>query len=105
MFLHLLAHEAQVADIPRIPEPDADPGHDVRVCRDRANLGEDGGPAALRLHAAEVRLHARSLRARTVAVRHLPETVSERLRADLDRLEEDVVLRIASHVGLVQRTG
>jgi hypothetical protein len=37
-------------------------------------------------------------------VRHLVEAVLERLRADLDRLEEDVVLGVARHGALLSHT-
>lgn len=48
-------------------------------------------------HGAERRLGAGALGARTVAMRRLPEPVLRCLRADLYRLEQYVVLRIARH--------
>ena len=93
-----VAHQAQVPDVAVVPEPRADPVRVVALRGDRAVLGAHGAPAALRLHGPEVGLKARPVRAGAVAMRHLEEPVGQRLRADLDRLEEDVVLRIAGHV-------
>src|SRR5436190_12380242 len=64
---------------------------------DRAVLGAAGAPAALRLHAAVIGLHAGLLGPGPDAVRYLVEAILQRLRTDLDRLKEDVVLRIARH--------
>src|SRR5581483_3751969 len=68
---------------------------------DRAVLGAARGVAAFGLHGPEVGLAQGSLGAEAVAVGDLVEAVLHRLRADLDRLEEDVVLGIARHSRLL----
>src|SRR5262245_11053055 len=65
---------------------------------DGAVLGADRGVAALRLHRPEIRLVERLLRSEAVAVGDLVEAVLHSLRADLNRLEEDVVLRVTRHL-------
>ena len=62
-----------------------------------AVLGVDGGPAALGLHRAVTRLPSGLLHAEPRAMGHLVEAVPEGLRADLERLEEDGVLRVSRH--------
>ena len=95
-----VAHERQVLDVVVVPEAR---GHAVRVVAlgvDRAVLRADGRIAALRLHRAEVRLAEGLLRAEAVAMRDLVEAVLHRLRADLNGLEEDVVLGVARHLAM-----
>src|SRR3954449_12976643 len=92
-----VAHEAEVLDVVVVPEARR---HAVRVVRfgmDRAVLRADRGVAALGLHRTEVRLVERLLRPEPIAVRDLVEAVLHCLRPDLDRLEEDVVLRVTRH--------
>ena len=100
-----VAHEAQVGDVALVPEPGADAVRIVRLRRDRAVLGRHGSPAALGLHGAEVRLEAGPVGAGTVAVRRLEEAVGQGLRADLERLEQDVVLGIARHLSYLSSLG
>src|SRR5437773_2281726 len=69
----------------------------VRLGRDRAVLGAAGAVAALGLQRAEIGLAERLLRPEAVAMRDLVEAVLHRLRPELDRLEEDVVFRVARH--------
>src|SRR5262245_48781849 len=65
---------------------------------DRAVLGTDRAPATFCLHAPVVGLEARLFGSSPDAVGHLIEAVLQRLRPELDRLEQDVVLRVARHV-------
>jgi hypothetical protein len=94
-----VGHLPQVAHVAGVPELAGDPGHDVTAGGDRADLGEDRRPAALGLHPAEGGLEPGLVRAGAVAVRDLPEPVPQRVRADPDRLEQDVVLGFAGHDG------
>ena len=75
----------------------------VRLGVNRAVLGTEGAPAALGLHPAVIGLKARLLRAGADAVGHLVEAILQRLGPELDRLEEDVVLRVARHTVLLPR--
>ncbi len=92
-----VAHDPQVADVAVVPDAGRHAMRVVRLGRDRAVLGAAGGVATLGLHGAEVRLAERPLRAEAVAMGDLVEAVLHRLRADLDRLEEHVVLRVTRH--------
>ena len=96
-----VAHRREVAHIALVPDPRRDPRGVVRLGVDRAILGAARTPAALGLHATVVRLHPRLLRAGADAMWHLVEAVLQRLRADPDRLEEDVVLGVARHSPLL----
>src|SRR5688572_7084235 len=78
----------------------------VRFRVDGAVLRAAGRIAALGLHGAEVSLAHRLLRPESVAVGDLVEAVLHGLRADLNRLEEDVVLRVTRHwAGLLLTSG
>src|SRR5450631_2642528 len=63
----------------------------------RAVLGVDARPAALGLDRAVRCLKAGPVGAGADAMRDLIEAVAQGLRADLDRLEQNVVFRIARH--------
>ncbi len=95
--VRLVGHQREVAHVILVPDPLGDDRVVVGVGADESLLGADGGPAALRLHPAEARLRARLLAPEARAVGHLVEAVSQRLRADLDRLEEHVMAGIAGH--------
>ena len=92
-----LAQVAKVDDIAAVPDACGRVRILVGLRMDRAILGEYGAPAALGLHAAEVRLRPGPLGSRPGAVRGLPEAVAQRLRPDPDRLEQNVVLGVACH--------
>src|SRR5512132_754970 len=64
---------------------------------DRAVLGAAGAVTPLGLHGAEVGLAHRLLRPESVAMGDLVEAVLHRLRAELDGLEENVVLGVTRH--------
>jgi hypothetical protein len=93
----VLAHEREVVRILGIPDAHRDDGPEVGVLAHEGLFRADGRPAAFGLHAAEAGLRAGLLRAEARAMRNGVETVPKRLRADPDRLEEDVVTRIAGH--------
>ena len=80
-----------------VPQPGRHVGRLVGLGADRAVLGADRGPAALRLHPAEGGLRPRLLDPEAGAVRYLVEPVAQRLRPDPDRLEQDVVALLAAH--------
>src|ERR1700681_647608 len=92
-----IAHVAQIDDVALVPQTRRVPGILVRFWVDRAELGANDAPAALGLHSAKARLSARALRAVTRAVGCLPEAIAAGLRAEADRLEENVVLWISCH--------
>ncbi len=92
-----VAHDREVLDVVVVPEAGRDAVGVVRLGRDRAVLRADAAVAALGLHRPEVGLVHRLLRAESVAVRNLVEAVLHRLRAELDRLEENVVPGVSSH--------
>ena len=91
-----IAHVAQVDHVSLIPDARGGVGILVRFGMDGAELREHGAPAALGLHAAQMRLGAGSFGAGPGAMRGLPESIAERLRADLDGLEQ---ARRASDLG------
>src|SRR5438309_11307577 len=64
---------------------------------DGAVLRVDPCPAAFRLERAVRGLEAGPVGARADTVRHLVETVAQRLRPDLDRLKQNIMLGIACH--------
>ena len=92
-----VAHEPEVLDVVVVPEARGDPVRVVGLRMDGAVLRTDCGVATLGLHGPEVRLVEGLLRPEPVAVGDLVEAVLHGLRADLDRLEEDVVLRVTRH--------
>src|SRR5262245_14245516 len=65
-------------------------------------LGTDHRPSAFGLDPAHGRFRIRPHMAEAIAVRHLIEPVLRCLRPDLDRLEQNVVTRIARHIALPQ---
>ena len=93
-----VAHEAQVPDVTIVPEPCADTVCVVALGSDPAVLGRNRPPTALGFHRTKVRLEARPVRARSIAVSHLEEPVWKRLWAHLDGLEKDVVFWISRHL-------
>ena len=95
--VHGLGHQRQRGHVAVVPQSGFGKGQDVAGRMDVAFLRRDDGPAALGLDAAHGRLGARHDMAHAGAVRHLIEAVSGRLRADLHRLEQDVVTRVARH--------
>ena len=95
--VRLLGHEREVARVVLVPDRCETTGQKSESGLTSASSVQTAGPAALGLHAAEVRLRARLLAPEARAVRHLVEAVPQRLRPDLDRLEEDVVAGIARH--------
>ena len=90
----LVAHHREHLHVVVVPQPRRDVGRLVRLGVDGAVLGADRCPAALRLDGAVAGLRPRLLDAEPRAVRHLVEAVAQRLRADLHRLEQDVVTRV-----------
>src|SRR5208283_2372290 len=93
----MIGHRLEVAHVALVPDARREAMRVVGLRMDRAVLGVDAGPAAFGLERAVRRLKARSVRARADAVRHLIKAIAQRLRADLDGLEQDVVLGIARH--------
>jgi hypothetical protein len=92
-----VAHDRQVAQVVVVPDASRNDGPEVRVDADERFLGAHGSPAALGLHGAKAGLRGRLLASEPGAMRHAIEAVLERLRADPDRLEEDIVAGIARH--------
>ena len=97
MLVHRLAHQRVVRDVVIVPQPRLDIGRHVAAGMDLAFLGRDHGPAALRLHAPHGGMGVRVAVAHAVAMRHLEKAVLRGDRPDADRLEQDVVARIARH--------
>src|SRR2546425_7682125 len=92
---------AQIDDVALVPQPRRVPRVLVGLGVDRAKFGADDRPASLGLHAAKARLRPRPVRAVAGAVRGLPETVAHRLRAERNRLKQDVV-RSEEHTSELQ---
>jgi hypothetical protein len=103
MAMHGLGHMRQGRDVMVVPEPRLLIGRDIAGGMDLAFLGADHGPAALGLHAAHGRQRQRHVVAHAVAMGHLVEAVAGGDGADLDRLEQDIVTRIARHSGPPER--
>ena len=93
----LLAQERQVVEVLVVPEPGECLRCTIGFGVDRTDLGADRRPASLGLHGAKARLGPRHVGPEAGAVRDLEEAVAEDERADCDRLEEDVVPRVARH--------
>ena len=97
MPVDFVTHVAEVDDIALVPDAGRDAMHVVGFRMDRGVLGADAAPAALGLHAAEGSLGARPFGTCAVAVGNLIEAIFHGLRADLNRLEQAVILRITRH--------
>ena len=98
VLVDVLGHRTQIAHIALVPDPRRKPVRVVRFRVNRAVLGVDAGPTALGLQRAVGGLEAGLVGSGADAVRNLVEAIAERLRADLDRLEQNVVFRIACHI-------
>src|ERR1700682_4287390 len=85
-----IAHVAQIDDVALVPQTRRVPGILVRLWGDRPERGASAAPPACGLHSAKARLRAGALRAVTRAVGCLPEAIAAGLRAEADRLGEDV---------------
>ena len=97
MRVHLLDEPLVRRDVRVVPETALDEAADVRGGMDFDLLGADDGPTALGLDAAHDRVGGRVAVAHAVAMRHLEEAVARGDRAELHRLEQDVVARVAGH--------
>ncbi len=95
--VHFLAHQRERGNVVIVPEPRFDVRRDVAGRMDLAFLGADDRPAAFGFRRAHRRVRLRHGVTHAVAVRDLEEAVLRRYRADADRLEQDVVARIALH--------
>ena len=78
-----------------VPESQFDERPDVGGRVDLDLLGAYHGPAAFGLDPAHIGLAGRIAVSHAVAVRHLVEAVACGHRADLDRLEEDVIAGVS----------
>ena len=97
VLVHRLAHQRVVRDVVVVPQPRLDERRHVAGGMDLALLGRDHRPAALRLHPAHGGMGVGMRMPHAVAMRHLEEPVLGGDRPDADRLEQDVVTRIARH--------
>ena len=91
-------HQPEIHDVILIPQLRKRPRIDRILRNDPRQVHEDDSVPAIGLHPPVPRLEPGRVGARTVALRWLHEAVARYMRADLDRLEQDVVLRIAGHV-------
>ena len=98
-----LDHASQGGDVLLVPEPRLGKGTDVAAVVDLAFLGADRAPAAFGLDAAQRRLRAGVAVAHAGAMGHLVEAVFGRHRPDGNRLEENIVTRVARHDPAYQR--
>ncbi len=97
--LDLLDQSRVRGNVGVVPEPAFDEAADVRARVDLHLLGADDGPAAFRLDPSHDRVRRRVAMAHAVAVRHLEEAVARCHRTESDRLEENVVTRVAHGLG------
>ncbi len=95
--MDVIGHGAQIAYVARVPDARRQAVRVVRFGVNGTIFGIDSRPAALGLQRSMRRLETRLVGTRADAMRHLVEPVAQRLRADFDRLEQDVVFRIARH--------
>src|SRR5919202_303549 len=93
-----VAHRREVADVVVVPQTRRNAMRVVRFGRNRAVLSADRAVAALGLRRSEECLAERLLRAKSVAVRDLVKAILHCLRADANRFEKDIVLRVARHL-------
>ena len=97
MGMHLVGHLGHDWNIAVVPQAALDAGAVLGSVMDFHLFGAHNRPATFGLHTAHLR-HAGGVgAAHAIAVRHLVEPVACRNRTDLDRLEQDVVARIAVH--------
>ena len=95
--VQLVAHMAVIDDVALVPHPPQRERVFVRFRVHRDRLGEHRAPAALGLGAAKRGLGAGPLGAESRAMGGLPETVFQCLGAELDGLEQNVILRFPCH--------
>jgi len=103
MLVQAIVQVAQVDDVAVIPDARRHAVGVIGFRRDRTVFGAARTPSTFGLHTAIGRLRTRLLGAGADAMRNLVEAVLHRLRADLDRLEQNVVFWIARH-GLTSRS-
>jgi hypothetical protein len=95
--MNVVAHGAQIPDVAFVPDARRQTMRVVRFRMNGAVLGVDPGPAALGFQRAVRRLKTGPIGTGADAMRHLVEPVAQRLRADFDGLEQNVVFWIARH--------
>ena len=99
MRVNLFGHQGVGPDIRGVPKTGIGVGQIVGRRVNRAILRAHHAPAPLGLHGAQVRQHPRPQPSKAGAMGHLIEAVFRRDRPDPDRLEENVVARIATYRG------
>ena len=88
-------HLDEARHVVLIPDAQFDERRDLGCVVDFHLLGEDDAPAAFRFHPPHLGRRRWIAIAATIAMRHLIEAVLGRHRPDFDRLEQDIVARIA----------
>src|SRR6476469_6419946 len=97
VLVRAVGHHPKRPHVLVVPQPGRHVRRLVRLGADRAVLGADRRPAALRLHPAEGGLRPGLLDPEAGAVRYLVEPVAQRLWPDPDRFEQDVVTLLPAH--------
>ncbi len=95
--MHVIDHGLQVTHVALIPDAGGDAQSVIALGMDRALFGVDRTPAAFGFDAAVGHVHAGRVRAGAVAVRHLIETIADRLRAEFERREKNVETWVSCH--------
>src|SRR5581483_4102665 len=98
VFVQGVAHKRQIADVIVIPDRAENKWQDVVLWSDRDVFRVDRTPSTFGLDSPQLRLHSRRVRAGADAMWGLVEAVAHRLGAELDRLKENVVLRITGQL-------
>ena len=104
MLVDRVGHQRHRRNVAVVPQPAFVKRLAVGGRMDFGLLRRDDGPAALGLDPAKPRQRLRLGPADAGAVRHLVEAVARRHRPDADRLEQDVVARVAGHAGRIAST-
>ena len=92
----LATEVGEVVGVVVVPEPAEGWDHPVRLGMDGGDALADGAPAAVGPHGAKARLRTRLVGSEAIRVGNLEEAVLERLRPERERLEQQVVRRLAS---------
>src|SRR5712672_542708 len=100
-----IGHGAQIADVARVPDARRQAMRVVRFGVNGTIFGIDSRPAAFGFQRTMRRLESRLVGTRTDAMGHLIEPVAQRLRADFDRLKQDVVFWVARHTLILSLRG
>src|SRR4051794_32407081 len=101
MFVHRVGHQGEGGNVAIVPQATLVEGFAIGRGMDFGLFRGDDRPAPFGLDAPEAREGLRLSPADARAVRYLIETVARGHCPDADRLEQDIVPRVAAHDGRI----